>query len=87
MTDSDPDYRQVDIPLVRSRDKVSVGNLKLIRTKTWVLYDENGRRLAVPKHQDTLIVTLARPGGEQIVWTQMPFAELAGDGARPKVEE
>jgi hypothetical protein len=76
---TDPDYRQVDIPLVRARDHIPVGNLRLIRTRTWVLYDENGRRLAVPKHQDTLIVTLARPSGEQIVWTQLPFAELSGD--------
>jgi len=83
---NDPDYRQVDIPLVRSKDKVPVGNLKLIRTKTWLLYDENGRRLAVPRHQDTLIVTLARPGGEQIVWTQMPFSELAGELARNGVK-
>ena len=75
---SDPDYRQVEIPLVRSRDKAPVGKLKLIRTKTWLLYDENGRRLAVPRHQDTLIVTLERPSGEQIVWTQLPFRELAG---------
>lgn len=75
---SDSEYRQVDIPLVRSKDKVPVGNLRLTRTKTWVLYDENGRRLAVPKHQDTVIVTLARPSGEQIVWTQLPFAELGG---------
>ncbi|HRA46906.1 MAG TPA: hypothetical protein PK819_02420 [Thermomicrobiales bacterium] len=73
------DYRQVDIPLVRAKDKVPVGNLKLIRTQTWVLYDENGQRLAVPKHQDTLIVALARASGEQIVWTQMPFAELLGE--------
>ena len=78
MSDTDPDYRQVDIPLVRARDKVPVGNLKLIRTRTWLLYDENGRRLAVPKHQDTLIVTLARPSAKHIVLDSVAVCGVLG---------
>ncbi len=70
------DYRRLEIPLLRSRDKKDVGTLTLIRTDSWILYDEAGKRLPIPKSQDTLIVTLSRPDGEQVVYTQIPMSEL-----------
>lgn len=74
-----PTYRRLEIPLLRSRDKRAVGTLTLIRADTWILYDEHGRRLPSPRNQDTLIVTLAKPDGEQIVYTQIPMSELMGE--------
>jgi hypothetical protein len=73
-------YKRLEIPLLRSRDKKDVGTLTLIRTNTWILYDEAGKRLPAPRNQDTLIVSLSRPDGEQIVYTQIPMAELIDEG-------
>lgn len=72
-------FRRVEIPLLRSTDKRDVGTLTLIRTDTWILYDDAGRRLPAPRHQDTLIVTLNRPDGEQVIYTQIPITELLGE--------
>lgn len=70
---------RVDLPLVRKSDKRNVGELTLIRTLDWHFADEEGRRLASPKREDTLLVSLKNTAGDEICWFQVPMDALQLD--------
>lgn len=67
---------RVDLPLIRKFDKRNVGELTLIRTLDWYFVDDDGRRLATPKREDTLLVSLKNAAGEEICWFQVPMDRL-----------
>jgi hypothetical protein len=73
---SDPNYRRIELPLVRRKDKVPIGTLTIIRTNVWQFYDREGRRNAVPKRQETLIFTIQNPKGEEISFNQLAASDL-----------
>jgi hypothetical protein len=73
---SDPNYRRIELPLVRRKDKAPIGTLTIIRTNVWQFYDRDGRRNAVPKRQETLIFTIQNPSGEEISFNQLAASDL-----------
>lgn len=81
-----PNHVQVDLPLVRSKDKRDIGVLRLIRTYSWKLYDLNGRRLPTPQLEDVVTISLTNPAGEQVTWLEVPsralFTELDPEEGR-----
>jgi hypothetical protein len=70
---------RVDLPLIRKSDRRNVGELTLIRAMNWQFVDDGGNRLATPKQQDTLIVSLKNAAGEEICWHTVPMDQLALD--------
>jgi hypothetical protein len=70
---------RVDLPLIRRRDRKPVGELTLIRTMHARFTDDEGKHLPSPVNEDTLIIYLRNPTGEEICCLTVPMAKLQMD--------
>lgn len=71
-----PNHVRLDLPLIRSRDRLEVGTLTLIRNYSWRFYDDDGHRFAVPQLADVVTISLTGPDGDLVSWREIPAAAL-----------
>ena len=69
---------KVELPLIRKRDKRTVGTLTLIRTDHTWFTDRDGQQLPSPQKLDSLIAVLRAPDGEEISYDYIRMTDLDG---------